>query len=1103
MSACSPNKPAILVFSKTKGFRHQSIEAGKKAFLKLGEKDGYKIDTTESADAFTEENLSKYRAVVFLSTTGDVLDQKQQNEFMKFIQAGGGYLGIHAAADTEYDWWWYGKLVGGYFQSHPAPQQAELKKTGAFPVAADSLPDTWTHTDEWYNYKKLSPGIKVLYNLNETSYKGGENGENHPIIWYQDYDGGRSFYIGLGHTEESYADKNFLYAVKKGLEYVVGNEKPDFKKSYTVSRPDDNRFSKVVLKYFLDEPTEMTILPDGRIIFVERKGNVKLYDPGTDSLSLINTFNVATKFEDGMIGITRDPDFEKNNWLYVFYSHPEKSVNQLSRFDFRDGKIDMASEKQMLEVATQRETCCHTGGSLTFDAAGNLFISTGDNTNPFESDGYSPADGRKGRAPFDARSSSSNTNDLRGKILRIRPQPDGTYTIPEGNLFTKGEEKTRPEIYTMGLRNPYRISVDQKRGWLYWGEVGPDAGNNSPSRGPRGHDEFNLAKAPGYFGWPLFIGNNYPYATYDFQTKEITPGQDPKAPKNLSPHNTGKTDLPALSDPFIYYPYDESPDFPLMGTGGRNAMAGPVFYSDVYSDKPGTFPEYLDGKLMIYEWMRGWVRLVSLNPDGSIHDIEPFLSNITFNNLMDVEYGPDGKLYGIEYGTKWFAQNEDARLIRIDFNGGNRPPVASLEVNKKSGALPLQVSFDASGSMDPDGEKISFDLAIGEVVMKSDDGKFTFEFKEPGVYRPVLTVRDGAGNISTSETVVIAGNSTPEINISVKGNETYYFKGKTVDYKVSVIDKEDGSTESGSISPGAVKVTVDFMEQGYDKTMVAQGHQKPNHPGQLLIAESDCKSCHLTNDKSAGPAYREIAKKYKGAAGAIEMLANKIIKGGSGVWGDVAMAAHPQITKENAAQMASYILSLSDEATKSLALADKIKFDKSSNIPFNTKSAYLISATYEDRGNGALPSLTRTATRALRAPYLTADDDLILNGPRAEAIPTGSGKALMNVTNGSSVTFKNVDLRGISAIDFSVVEVAGMTIGGSMEVILGDPEGVSAGTVNFAASPGIKVQDGVFMKMGGVKIPVQEKSSDITLKFTNPKAPDGKALFIWISGELK
>ncbi|MFM9074357.1 MAG: PQQ-dependent sugar dehydrogenase, partial [Bacteroidota bacterium] len=321
-------------------------------------------------------------------------------------------------------------------------------------------------------------------------------------------------------------------------------------------------------------------------------------------------FNVWSKSEDGMIGLTKDPGFESNHWLYVFYSHPTESVNRLSRFEFKDGKIDMATEKKLLDVAVQRQTCCHTGGSLAFGPDGNLFISTGDNTNPFESDGYSPSDERPGREPFDALSSSSNTNDLRGKILRIHPEADGTYTIPEGNLFPKGTDKTRAEIYTMGHRNPYRISVDPRRGWVYWGEVGPDAGNDSETRGPRGYDEMNLAMAPGYFGWPLFIGGNYPYARYDFTKKTVSPGADPTAPKNYSPHNTGIVDLPALSKPFIWYPYDVSPDFPLMGTGGRNAMAGPVYYSDQYQGKPGAFPDYLDGKLIIYEWMRGWVRLV-------------------------------------------------------------------------------------------------------------------------------------------------------------------------------------------------------------------------------------------------------------------------------------------------------------------------------------------------------------------------------------------------------------------------------------------------------------------------------------------------------------
>jgi glucose/arabinose dehydrogenase len=296
----------------------------------------------------------------------------------------------------------------------------------------------------------------------------------------------------------------------------------DYKKATTKRVPEENRFSKVVLKYNFDEPTEMAILPDGRIMFLERKGNVKLYDPKDDSLRVINTFNVWTKFEDGMLGLTLDPNFSKNNWLYIYYSSPDKSVNVLSRFVFATDKIDMSSEKQLLEVPTQRETCCHTGGSLAFAADGNLFLSTGDNTSPFESDGFSPSDERPGRSPFDAQKSSGNTNDLRGKILRIHPQDDGTYTIPDGNLFPKGEAKTKPEIYVMGCRNPYRISVDQKTGYLYWGEVGPDAGFNDSIRGPRGYDEVNQAQKAGYFGWPYFVGNNYAYGEHNRKKKQNT-----------------------------------------------------------------------------------------------------------------------------------------------------------------------------------------------------------------------------------------------------------------------------------------------------------------------------------------------------------------------------------------------------------------------------------------------------------------------------------------------------------------------------------------------------------------------------------------------------
>src|SRR5690606_6122145 len=188
----------------------------------------------------------------------------------------------------------------------------------------------------------------------------------------------------------------------------------------------------------------------------------------------------------------------------------------------------------------------------------NLYLSTGDNTNPHGSNGYSPSDERPGREAWDAQKSSANTNDLRGKIIRIKPQPDGSYTIPEGNLFPKGTAGTRPEIYTMGCRNPYRISVDQATGILYWGEIGPDAGEDG-EQGPRVYDEINQARKPGNYGWPYLVGDNKPYHEYDFATKKLGPLFNPDALQNPSPHNTGLKALPPAQKAMIWYPYDQAP----------------------------------------------------------------------------------------------------------------------------------------------------------------------------------------------------------------------------------------------------------------------------------------------------------------------------------------------------------------------------------------------------------------------------------------------------------------------------------------------------------------------------------------------------------------
>ncbi len=1024
----------VLVFSKTNGFRHESISTGKVKLIELGAKNNFDVDTTEDASVFNEENLKKYSAVIFLNTTSNVLDLQQQSHFKRYIQAGGGFVGIHAAADTEYEWPWYGRLVGAYFKSHPHIQEATVKKVK--PFGPNTLPDNWARKDEWYNYKNISEEINVIYNLDESSYEGGQNGTSHPIAWYHEFDGGRSFYTGMGHTHESYSDSLYMQHVLQGIQYAIGESATlDYSKATAKVAPEDNRFTKTVLDFNLNEPTEMVVLKDSRIIFVERKGDVKLYDPKDGKVKVVNTMNVGTKFEDGVLGIAADPAFDQNQWLYIYYSHPEKSANVLSRFIFTD-KVDMASEKVILEVPTQRETCCHTGGSLTFDANGNLFLSTGDNTSPFESNGFSPSDERAGRSPFDAQKSSANTNDLRGKILRIHPEADGTYTIPEGNLFAKGEAGTRPEIYVMGCRNPYRISVDQKTGTLFWGEVGPDAGESDSLRGPRGHDEINMATKPGNYGWPYFVGKNFAYMKHDFAAQKSNGSWDPAKPLNESANNTGKKELPPAQPALIYYPYAKSEEFPMVKEGGRNAMAGPIYYSDQYNGKDAAFPDYFDGKLIAYDWMRNWIFLVSFDASGKIADMEPFMANTTFNNVIDMSFGPDGKLYMIEYGTKWFAQNLDARLVRIDYNGGNRTPVAKLSVDKASGSVPLTVTFSSKGSMDYDTEdSLVYVLEAAGKTYTTNDGNFSVTFDKPGVYTAKLKVTDDKGNSSNAATQVTAGNEPSVIEASVtQGNKTFFFPNTKISYAVKVSDKEDGSTTEGTIKADAVTISFDYLK-GFDITKVAQGHQVPTAelPGKALIAKSDCKSCHIIDQRSAGPSYKEVAAKYKSQTGAIDYLAAKIIKGGSGVWGNTEMAAHPQISVEDAKEMVNYILSLADEkAAKKLPLTGSVTTGK------ETEGAYLLTVSYYDKGAAPVPSIGSTATLVLRSPMLKADQATDLHLVRV--LNWGGNIALENVRHTAHASFKNIDLSGVKKAKL-LPFLGDDQPGGEIEIHLDKPDG--------------------------------------------------------------
>ncbi|MER7561808.1 ThuA domain-containing protein [Streptomyces sp. NPDC097941] len=218
----------VLVFSKTAGFRHDSIPEGVAAVRELGASAGFSVDATEDAAAFTPRNLRRYDAVVFLSTTGDVLDPTQQRAFEGYIRHGGGYVGIHAAADTEYDWAFYGGLAGAWFQSHPAIQPATVVVEDRAHPATSELSRTWNRTDEWYNYRtNPRDRVHVLASLDESSYTGGTMNGDHPIAWCQDYQGGRAFYTGFGHTKESYADPAFRGHLLGGIRYATGAAQAD------------------------------------------------------------------------------------------------------------------------------------------------------------------------------------------------------------------------------------------------------------------------------------------------------------------------------------------------------------------------------------------------------------------------------------------------------------------------------------------------------------------------------------------------------------------------------------------------------------------------------------------------------------------------------------------------------------------------------------------------------------------------------------------------------------------------------------------------------------------------------------------------------------
>lgn len=1098
LTACAEREPArILVFTAAEDFRHGSTEAGVEALRAVANEIDVEVDVADSANVFSESNLQRYGAVVFLNTSGDVLDYSRQIHFERYIQAGGGFVGIHSAADTERNWPWYGGLVGAYFGS-PVSEYPRMSPGVIAEVAeqsAGSIPASWNPTDEWYRMDVVNPDVEVL--LERRTDSGGSD----RVSWRHAYDGGRAFYTALGHNPDVFAKTDFREHLKAGLEYALGEGvRLDYSDAKTTPLPEENRFERIVLADSLDEPTELELLGEGKVIFLERKGAVKLYDPESDSVRTIARLDVHTVFEDGLMGIALDPNYEDNDWVYLFYSPAGGEPRQhLSRFELRNDSLLLDTEIVMLVVRTQRDECCHTGGSVEFGPDGNLYLSTGDDTNPFASNGFAPIDERSGREPFDAQGTSANTNDLRGKILRITPRADGSYSIPEGNLFPPGTENARPEIYVMGNRNPYRISIDQKTGFLYWGEVGPDAGEDDPSRGPRGHDEVNQAREAGFFGWPYFVGDNKAYRDYDFASERSGEAFDPEAPVNESPNNMGRRELPPAQPAFIWYPYAESPEFPLVGAGGRNAMAGPVFHADMFSPADGTFPDYYDGKLFIYDWMRGWMIAVTMDANHDIARLEPFMPSTRWNNAIDMAFDESGVLYVIEYGTGWFQRNADARLNRVLYNTGNRAPIAAIRADGIVGAVPLRVRFDAGESADVDGDDLTYRWKIDEGLWRAPDQRvFDHEFVEPGEYTVLLEVADEDGLTDRDEMVVVAGNAPPEIDFQITGNRSFYWDGRELEYDIMVSDPEEGTVDTAAAA--LVYVSFDYVKGTLDSNELAEGHQiggRSFSEGRQLIEGSDCKACHSQTAQSIGPSYVDVAVRYHDQPDAVRMLSAKIIQGGGGAWGEQAMAAHPQLNEREASAMVEYILSLADEDAPGLGLPLSGSMATTQHLADTSRGTYVLQAAYTDAGAGGVGPATANEVLALRYPRLEAE-----RADRFHRVDIRRGEdeepaLASNIYDGSYLVFEQLDLTDIEDLHFGVVTDPLHSLGGRIELRLDAPDGpvVATGVVEADSLFGTRELPAPLVATAG--------EHDLYFLFLNDRGVTPEALFLldWITFE--
>ncbi|MBL8769005.1 MAG: PKD domain-containing protein, partial [Planctomycetes bacterium] len=546
----------------------------------------------------------------------------------------------------------------------------------------------------------------------------------------------------------------------------------------------------------------------------------------------------------------------------------------------------------------------------------------------------------------------------------------------------------RPEIFVKGCRNPYRIAVDPKTGAVWWGDVGPDAGDDAHGD-PRGVDTLNRADRAAFFGWPFARGGRF-YRDRDF-------GDDVRGESfadllvNDSPRNTGLERLPSPTPPFFAYPYGRSDALPELMDGGRNAMAGPWVHQSLHA---AHFPAWFDRVMLFYDWARATFFWLKFDEAGALDGVHRFLANVSIPHPIDVELATDGSLWILDYGTNWW-DNVDGRLLRVRFSSFDKRPRVVADAKPTTGALPLSVRFSSAGTIDPDGDdarlRYLWDFGDGTT---SAEASPTHEFTKPGAFDVTLRVVDAAGRDARATVSIVAGNTAPDVKLFAP--ETFSWDAPLA-YTVDVLDVEDGRATAGQLLQDdalrRTELTAVYVESG-DPEDAADVEPDPLLPGMdprakgtALLKKSGCIACHHPEQPSVGPSYRTVADALRALDEAdrpaeITRLIAKVRTGGSGRFGSVAMPPHLHVQDAAIANMV--------DAIAALGVDDRLRGEAGTlRIPARPESAkdahgvYVLRASYTDRGAPGVAALTRAS-----------EPVVVRVAPSVFELPVESGEAI-------------------------------------------------------------------------------------------------------------